>query len=278
VTRRKLLYSFLASTAVALPYPCFFEPRWLDYTEKRVRLPRAHFAQPVRLLHLADLHASVFVTQPMIRHAINRGLAARPDVIVLTGDFITMQRDFDADAYARELRRLSEFAPTYAVLGNHDGGLWSRHHYGLPDHRTVERILEDSQISLLHNRAVRPEFHGQRITLAGVGDLWADEVDGRRALQTADPSAPIVLLAHNPDTKDAVRGRWDLMLSGHTHGGQILVPFRGARYAPVKDKRYIAGLKPWGTRQIHVTRGVGNIGGVRMGCRPEASLLILENA
>jgi hypothetical protein len=220
----------------------------------------------------------VFVTLPMIRHAIDRGLAARPDLAVVTGDFITMQHDFDAAGYARELRRLSDYAPVYAVLGNHDGGMWSRHHHGLPDHRTVERILEDSRIELLHNRAARVEIKGQRITLAGVGDLWADEVDWRRAFQTAEAATPTVFLAHNPDTKDVVRARWDLMLSGHTHGGQVLVPFRGARYAPVKDKRYIAGLKPWGTRQIHVTRGVGNVGGVRMGCRPETSLLVLENA
>jgi predicted MPP superfamily phosphohydrolase len=63
------------------------------------------------------------------------------------------------------------------------------------------------------------------------------------------------------------------MLSGHTHGGQVIVGFDGARYAPVEDKRYVAGLKSWGTRQIHVTRGVGNVGGVRFRCRPEASVL-----
>jgi len=278
VTRRKLIYSFLGTAAIALPYPTLVEPRWLDYTEKSVRLPRARFERPLRVLHLADLHASVFVTLPMIRHAINRGLAGRPDLIVVTGDFITMQRDFDPEGYVRELKRLSDAAPTYGVLGNHDGGLWSRHHYGLPNHQIVERILEDGGIELLHNRAVRREFDGQRIAIAGVGDLWADEVDWRRAFQTVDLTTPTIFLAHNPDTKDVVRAHWDLMLSGHTHGGQVLVPFRGAHYAPVKDKRYISGLKPWGSRQIHVTRGVGNVGGVRMGCRPEASLLVLENA
>jgi hypothetical protein len=113
------------------------------------------------------------------------------------------------------------------------------------------------------------------ITLVGVGDLWSNEIEPRRAFAGVGGENPTVLLAHNPDSKDVLRYRpWDLMLSGHTHGGQIIVPFEGARYAPVKDKRYVAGLKAWGTRQIHVTRGVGNLGGVRFRCRPEASLLV----
>ena len=66
---------------------------------------------------------------------------------------------------------------------------------------------------------------------------------------------------------------WDLMLSGHTHGGQIIVPLYGAPFHAVSDRRYMAGLKPWGSRQIHVTRGVGNLLGVRFNCRPEVSLL-----
>ena len=89
-----------------------------------------------------------------------------------------------------------------------------------------------------------------------------------------DPRSLVVLLAHNPDSKDILGAYpWDLMLSGHTHGGQVIVPFDGPRFAPVEDKRYVAGLKPWGTRQIHVSRGVGNVGGVRFRCRPEVSLL-----
>ena len=66
------------------------------------------------------------------------------------------------------------------------------------------------------------------------------------------------------------------MLSGHTHGGQVIVPVYGPRYAPVIDKNYVAGLKPWRDRRIHMTRGVGNLGGVRFRCRPEVSLLLVE--
>ncbi len=66
------------------------------------------------------------------------------------------------------------------------------------------------------------------------------------------------------------------MLSGHTHGGQVILPFDGPRFAPVMDKRYVAGLGMWGERQIHVSRGVGNLHGVRFRCRPEINLLTLS--
>jgi predicted MPP superfamily phosphohydrolase len=260
----------------AICYPCFYEPRWLETTERRVDLTRARLRNPIRLLHLSDLHASLVVPLSMIQNAISLGLNQAPDLICLTGDFITFRHDFDSPAYVRALKRLSSAAPTFAVLGNHDGGSWSRYRRGNSDHKAVERILEESGVRLLHNRSERVRVRDERLTLVGVGDLWSREIDGCRAFSEARDEEPIVLLAHNPDSKEQLRPyQWDLMLSGHTHGGQVIVTHAGARYAPVADKRYIAGLKPWGSRQIHVTRGVGNVGGVRFRCRPEVSTLAI---
>lgn len=270
MTRRNLLSAFFGSTLV---YPCYFEPRWLDLTRRSVKL-QTPAPRPVRILHLADLHASLLVPLSMIHRAISAGLAEKPDLICVTGDFITHRQDFQASEYAAALRRLSSAAPTFAVLGNHDGGAWAGWHHGNPNHQVVDRILEDSGIELLHNRSVQVEVRGAAVNLVGVGDLWSEEVDGARAFAGVRGGRPTILLAHNPDTKDRLkRNAWDLMLSGHTHGGQIIIGHDGSRYAPVKDKRYVAGLKPWGTRQIYVTRGVGNIAGVRFRCRPEASVL-----
>jgi predicted MPP superfamily phosphohydrolase len=275
MTRRKFLYSFFAAP-IPLVYPCYWEPRWLDVTERRVQLPGFSPRKPIRVLHLSDLHASIFVPPSLIERAIALGLAARPDLICVTGDFITSREGFDAPAYTRQLRKLSAAAPTFAVLGNHDGGGWTRYHFGFPDHSVMDRILEDAGIELLHNRSTRVETRGTRLTLAGVGDLWSHEVLPARAFAGVTAEDPVLLLAHNPDTKDRVRAYpWHLMLSGHTHGGQVIVPFDGPRYAPVADKRYVSGLRPWGARQIHVTRGVGNVGGVRFRCRPEVSILTI---
>ena len=97
------------------------------------------------------------------------------------------------------------------------------------------------------------------------------------AFRAADSKVPAVLLSHNPDTKEGVASRhWELMLSGHTHGGQLRVPWLGATpFAPVRDKRFVAGLHRWNDRWIHITKGIGNVYGMRINCPPEISFLTL---
>ena len=214
----------------------------------------------------------------MIEHAITAGLAEKPDLICVTGDFITAGADYAARDYSNVLKRLSACAPTYAVVGNHDGGAWMEAADGRGDHKAIDRLLEESNIDLLHNRSKRIIVRDSSLSLVGTGDLWSQELDAQKAFSDVGAD-PVVLLSHNPDGKDLVaRYPWQLMLSGHTHGGQIIWPFDGPRYAPVNDKRYVDGLKPWGTRHIQVSRGVGNIGGVRFRCRPEVTILDLVTA
>jgi predicted MPP superfamily phosphohydrolase len=224
---------------------------------------------------MSDLHASFSVPMSIIEHAITVGLALNPDLICVTGDFITRGGEFEAKEYTAVLKRLSAAAPTFAVLGNHDGGAWTEVYEGRSSHQDVDRLLEDSGIELLHNRSKALTVRDSVLSLVGTGDLWNEELDPHRAFAEVGAD-PVVLLSHNPDGKDLVANYpWQLMLSGHTHGGQVVVPFIGPRYAPVKDKRYVEGLKPWGARQIQVSRGVGNIAGVRFCCRPEITLLEL---
>jgi predicted MPP superfamily phosphohydrolase len=277
VTRRKFVHSFLATSGIAASYPCYFEPRWLAVTRPDVTLPRARLTEAVRILHISDLHLSLPVPLSLIDGAITLGLKERPDVICLTGDFITGREDLDSGAYAITLSRLAASAPTFAVLGNHDGGIWAREMGGYSDHEVVQRLLVGSGIRLLHNSSAHVRIRSAALSFVGVGDLWADEVEPRQAFSGLDANEPVVLLAHNPDSEDVLANHpWDLMLSGHTHGGQVIIPFDGPRFAPVLDKRYVAGLGAWGSRQIHVSRGVGSLGGVRFRCRPEVNLLVIQ--
>jgi hypothetical protein len=116
----------------------------------------------------------------------------------------------------------------------------------------------------------------QSIRFAGVPDLWSEHLHGDLAFVDVPADDPAIVLAHNPDTKDRLAKQpWDLMLSGHTHGGQVVLPMLGARFVPIRDKRFVAGLKQWNGRQVYVTRGVGSIHGVRVNCRPEVTVLDL---
>lgn len=260
--------------AAAVSYPVYWEPRWVEVTRTRVRV--AGLRSTVRVLHAADLHASMFVPLPYIADAIAQGVAEKPDLICVTGDFVHHRGEWHEAEYVRVLRRLSECAPTFAVMGNHDGGVWAREHHGDADHKKVDRLLELAGIELLHNRGRRVIVRDQELNLAGVGDLWAREIEAERAFAELDERRPTVLLSHNPDSKGEFRRfHWDLMLSGHTHGGQIVLPFAGPKYAPVVDKRFVAGLGAWEGRQIYVTRGVGSLYGVRFRCRPEVTVLEL---
>lgn len=263
----------------------WFEPTWLAVRSYDVPFfpPSADRpARPVRLLHLSDFHASEEVPLDFVRRAVTQALTLQPDLICLTGDFITWRHE-EFSRYAEILKPMADVAPVYAVLGNHDGGRWVGT-AGYPDTDKVRSLLSAARIELLHNRSSTLQAAGQTIRLVGVGDLWADELDGERAFGDGvrDDSvpgvsrAPVVLLAHNPDSKDVLRRHsWDLMLSGHTHGGQCDLVFFGTPFAPVRDHRFVRGLRAWEKRSIHVTAGIGNLHGLRFNCRPEISLLRL---
>jgi predicted MPP superfamily phosphohydrolase len=274
LTRRKFLSSL--SLIGATPVYAFgVEPKWLERTFHQIRLPRRDLGSGIRILHLSDFHASPVVPFSLIEKAIEDGLAAQPDLICLTGDFVTDAHAFDKQEYSRILSRLSVAAPTFACLGNHDGGNWAvSKGGGFRDTRVVRELLDASGVSLLHNRSELALVRGQSMRIVGVPDLWSREVDGQLAFQDVQPEEATILLAHNPDTKDVLADRpWDLMLSGHTHGGRVLVPLVGTRFIPVQDKRFIAGLKQWNGRHVYVTRGVGSLAGVRFNCRPEVTVL-----
>lgn len=251
------------------------EPDWFELTTKQIRLP--HLTQPVRLLHLSDFHASRDVPFSLIEKAIKQALQQNYDLVCLTGDFITDHLE-DPASYRRILRKLSEHAPTVACPGNHDGGQWAGSTYGYNDLKVVQKLLQDSQIRLLINQQVDIRIREQTLSIVGLGDLWSKELHPERVLDSpGSRDQPLVVLAHNPDSKEDLKDYdWDLMLCGHTHGGQLVVPLIDYRpFLPIRDARFAEGLHNWAGRQIHVTRGVGNLHGMRFNCRPEISVLEL---
>lgn len=266
------------TVGAGLVYVRRIEPRWLAVSRIRVPLNRTgQSIVPVRVLQLSDLHLSPEVSLEYIAESIDLGLSTRPDVIVLTGDYFTGPAQTVSE-YADVLRRLSAAAPTFACLGNHDGGQWSRARGGLESADAVVNMLGGAGIACLINEGREVRVHGRTIQLIGVGDFWSGlcKPDTAFANVPARGDAVRLLLNHNPDAKVMLRSHdWDLMLCGHTHGGQLRLPLIGAPYAPVRDKRYIHGLHSWENRWLHITSGVGNLHGVRFNCRPEVTVLTL---
>jgi uncharacterized protein len=274
MSRRRFLGGVSFAAAGTLGYAHFLEAEWLQKSFVTVPLGPGQ-RMPIKLLHLSDLHASPVVSLGYIRRAIDAGLSWSPDLICVTGDFIT--RKFrDMDHYAQILGALSSHAPTFASLGNHDGGKWAGEDGGYADVAWISRLLAKSGIELLHNRSTSIRIAERELNIVGLGDLWAGHFEAQRGFATRS-SGETILLSHNPDTKEHLRAfDWQVMLSGHTHGGQLRVPWLGATpFAPVRDKRFVAGLHRWDDRWIHVTKGVGSVYGVRINCPPEVSFLTL---
>ncbi len=274
ISRRRFLCSVGSAGIAAGGYMRFWEPHALQAGHYNIQTPAG--GAPVKILHLSDLHASAVVSLNHINDSIDLGLSHKPDLICLTGDFITTK--YDAfDQYARILKRLSDYAPTFACLGNHDGGRWSRRR-SYSDISKVQGLLADGGISLLHNASVEIWINERPLTIVGVGDIWARHLNPAQAFAqvTRNETNTVVLLSHNPDTKTQMEHYpWNVMLCGHTHGGQVRLPLLGTPFAPIEDKRFVMGLHRWRDKWIYVTRGVGNVHGVRFNCPPEVSILNL---
>lgn len=257
------------------------EPTWLElnHFEVPVRGLPAAFAG-FRIAQLTDFHCSQKVTPTYLGEAIALTREQRPDLIVLTGDFIHQGFKF-VDRIAEVVGQLEAPVGVFAVLGNHDfsvrNALGIRRHRHL--HQAVADALTDRGIKVLRNETVPLQRNGDTLYLTGVDDLWSRVCDVRCAVAELDPSVPRVVLAHNPQTIEQLDGeRCDLMLSGHTHGGQINWPGVGRPVLSKRARRFAAGLYRYNGTYLYVNKGIGFGFRFRFGVRPEVAIATLRPA
>ncbi|MEM9445849.1 MAG: phosphodiesterase YaeI [Verrucomicrobiota bacterium] len=274
---RRLFLTALGGTSLAgiasSYHMMYLEPSLFEVTEKDITL--GHFQKPLRILHLSDFHASAVVPFKDIEKAIDISLGLDPDIAFLTGDYITWKIP-QPEEYQRILKKLSAKIPTFACTGNHDGGKWAGSSLGYKDFSKIQKLLIDSDITFLFNESQHIKLHGTSMAIVGLGDYWNGDCHPNKILQkTRSTDEPIFVLSHNPDCKGDLKPYdWDLMCCGHTHGGQLVIPFLGLRpFLPVKDHSFPEGTLSWGNKHIHITRGIGNLHGMRFNCRPEISIL-----
>jgi predicted MPP superfamily phosphohydrolase len=241
------------------------------------KLPAAF--QNFRIVQISDLHYDEYSEPSFVARVIGQVNALAPDLVALTGDFVSfgpLGRSFAMGAMERCAEQLSHIvcARRFAVMGNHDSVL------GAP---TIRPILAAVDIPLLVNEYVPIERGGERLWLSGIHDPVTHVPNLDTAIPER-PDGPVLLMSHGPDYADTViqhpRGRLvDLMISGHTHGGQVRLPFLGAIILPSGGKKYVEGLFRFDRMQLYVNRGIGTTGlPLRLNSPPEVTLFTLQRA
>ena len=276
LTRRDFVRGLVAAPllAVSATAACarLIEPYnyWISETDIFIRdLPEAF--EGFRITQLTDIHHSRILGINEVRRVVSLAQQTKPDLFVLTGDYSTSYRRY-IEPCAEALSTLNAPEGVWAVLGNHD-------HYTDPELTT--RALERQHIAVLNNAHTIVTRRSDALQLSGIDDWTWNATDWVRAFSGLKPNAPTILLSHQPTVLDFEQTKnVSLILSGHTHGGQLNFPFLGAPASFfTKDLRYARGLFQRGETQLYVSTGTGVIGlPLRFGVRPEIAVLRLRRA
>lgn len=271
-SRRRVRIAALAAIVIlaALAATMLLEARSLRthrFTESDGELPAAF--DGLKVAFVSDIHRGPYVSQERMRRVVDQVNALRPDLIVLGGDYAYRDSAAIEQAFA-ELRRLKAPLGVYGVLGNHDHWL---------DAAATRAAMAAAGVHDLDNRGVWLERGGQRLRLCGVDDLWEGRQDLARALGDATAEDFVMLASHNPDYAVQLGDApVDLVLSGHTHGGQVTLFGLWAPLLPSDHgQMFREGLAQAGDVRILVTTGVGTtLLPLRLFAPPEIVLLTLR--
>lgn len=271
--RRVAVYGTLAGIGI---YTWRIEPHWLELVERD--LPIKHLPAHLegkRVLQLSDLHIGPRVDSDYIQRSLQQVNTLAPDLIVITGDFMTYSGDEQINQVTGILKHLKiPRLGCYGILGNHDYGQdWS-------NLRVADQLTQ--QLSSLGIRLLRNELAMiDGLQLVGVDDLWSPNYNALKVLPQVNKDQAVLALCHNPDAQDLAEWQnyqgW--VLAGHTHGGQCKPPFLPPPMLPVMNRRYTSGAFDLGNqRQLYINRGLGYLMRVRFNARPEMTLFTLKSS
>lgn len=260
--RGRITVKVLAGAALALSsllaYARFVEPRQLVTHRETIILPGASESSPsIRIALFGDPHIGIFTNALPIERIVSRINFETVDAVFLAGDLTYHPDAADIPEDFAALGKLD--APLFAVLGNHD--------VGFPGDDLTDALfaaLGEAGAVIVHNRAFETALGGQDVVISGASDLWQKRQDFSFS-SSLPVGKPLILLTHNPDTALVVPDNfaYDLMLAGHTHGGQVRIPGLYKHILPVRgpfDKQLHRFASPAGERLVYVTTGTGMVG------------------
>jgi uncharacterized protein len=272
--RRRFLKALLAAIPAmaggAYVNARYIEPSRLSIERIDVRSPRIpRELDGVTIGQISDLHMGGPIDDAFVLRAARELAALKPDLAVVTGDLIHISGIAGRVSKVLDVLRSAPLG-SYLINGNHD-----RWH----DADRLNEVLANSGHTQLNNAQRTLQIRGVPLHIVGLDDIWEDAHDIDRALQNVPDSQPAILLAHEPDYADIAARRFPFVaqLSGHTHGGQVRMPFRGAVALPPWGRRYVMGRYDIGGMALYVNRGIGMADpGYRFLCAPELTLLTLR--
>lgn len=268
VRHRRVMLALLIATAAFLLDAGLYEPRHIQLETYEVALPGLPKSlDGLRVVQLSDIHRSILTSDTAIKRAVAAANDARPDVVVITGDFVSSNLK-NAEPCADILSHLKSRLGSYAVLGNHDYIVGAK---------AVSDALESRGIKLLVNSNVKLL---DKFCLIGIDDFDGGKPDAALAMRGVDPRAACLFLSHNPIAARLFNKNAGILLSGHTHGNQLRLPFIPRDWYPKNvDGKYLYGWYRDGKLATYVNRGIGvtNLP-LRFFCHPEVTLLVLRSA
>jgi predicted MPP superfamily phosphohydrolase len=283
ISRRRFLTTSVFGGAGLALYSGEIERHWIDIANHDLHLRSLPSAfEGMKIVQLSDIHLDEFTEPFLLRQAVDKINRINPDAIFLTGDYVSYEiapKKYAVNSGWQCAEILNELKckRRFAILGNHDAMLGEKE---------VTEALVANGMTVLNNTYLPLERAGSRIWLIGLDDPVCGRPDPNAAIPASIRNVagePVIVLCHAPDYADTLlthpAGKSvDLMLSGHTHGGQVRLPFVGALNLPIGGRKYPEGWFKVGSMQLYVNRGIGTIGvPFRFDCPPEITVFTLRS-
>lgn len=311
-----LLWDLFCVSSLVGIWPRFIEPNLIYTTPLTLKIPHLPQAlSGLKILQISDVHFNQHTSDKFLKKLIRKCHELNPDLIVLTGDFICYSHLEDAERLKRFLQEFHAPYGCYAILGNHDyASFVSINHQGDYDviepptssslsrafsrlvesttltkkvterakntsfHNELIDLLKQTPFQLLHNETLVLSIKNSKLNLCGLGEHCLNKVDPEKAFQDYDQEFPGIILLHNPDGVPSIKDYpGQIILSGHTHGGQVNLPWMWKKFTLLENMQFKKGLVKYKDKWMYVNRGLGSVLPFRWFSPPEILLLTLEN-